>query len=190
MPVVKYSTQVTSPCKLHFYIVADDIWKCFLSSEKWIRYFMQTCMKWQILFSGKNRKKILNLYICKQCRPWADQDYSRLACRVINSVDFHQATCCMKCQIPFSWKDRKKKTHHHLVRIQTMKTQIKLRIAHSRASYMPRAIFVLFKLSMSSKKFSRRQFELLLTTGIWHFMQIVSSGDNLHELLYPTFWAK
>ena len=30
---------------------------------------------------------------------------------------------------------------------------------------MPRAIFIFFKLTMSSKKFSRRQFELLLTTG-------------------------
>ena len=23
---------------------------------------------------------------------------------------------------------------------------------------------------------------------IWHFMQIVSNGDNLHEMLYPVFW--
>ena len=25
---------------------------------------------------------------------------------------------------------------------------------------------------------------------IWHFMQIVSLGDNLHEMSYPVFWEK
>ena len=25
---------------------------------------------------------------------------------------------------------------------------------------------------------------------LWHFMQIVSSRDNLHELLKPIFWEK
>ena len=25
---------------------------------------------------------------------------------------------------------------------------------------------------------------------IWHFMQIVSIGDNLHEMLNPVFWEK
>ena len=25
---------------------------------------------------------------------------------------------------------------------------------------------------------------------IWHFMQNVSSGDNLHEMLYSVFWGK
>ena len=24
----------------------------------------------------------------------------------------------------------------------------------------------------------------------WHFMQIVSNGDNLHEMSYPVFWEK
>ena len=25
---------------------------------------------------------------------------------------------------------------------------------------------------------------------IWHFMQIASTGDNLHEMSYPVFWEK
>ena len=25
---------------------------------------------------------------------------------------------------------------------------------------------------------------------LWHFMQIVSRGDNLHEILKPVFWRK
>ena len=25
---------------------------------------------------------------------------------------------------------------------------------------------------------------------IWHFMQIVSNGDNLHEMSDPIFWEK
>ena len=25
---------------------------------------------------------------------------------------------------------------------------------------------------------------------IWHFMQIVSNGDNLHEMSNPVFWEK
>ena len=25
---------------------------------------------------------------------------------------------------------------------------------------------------------------------IWHFMQIVSLGDNLHEMSYPVSWEK
>ena len=26
--------------------------------------------------------------------------------------------------------------------------------------------------------------------GFWHFMQIVSSGDNLHKMSNPAFWKK
>ena len=29
-----------------------------------------------------------------------------------------------------------------------------------------------------------------LENRIWHFMQIVSNGDNLHEMSNPDFWKK
>ena len=43
-------------------------------------------------------------------------------------------------------------------------------------------------------KFSRRHIDYMILifpeNRIWHFMQIVSWGDNLHELSKPTFWQK
>ena len=33
-------------------------------------------------------------------------------------------------------------------------------------------------------------FLFFLENRIWHFMQIVSSGDNLHEISNPVFWEK
>ena len=33
-------------------------------------------------------------------------------------------------------------------------------------------------------------FLLFQKYGIWHFMQIVSLGDNLHEVSDPIFWEK
>ena len=44
---------------------------------------------------------------------------------------------------------------------------------------------------MLGKNFSRQQFEIFflffLENRIWHFMQIVSLGDNLHEVSDPIF---
>ena len=31
-------------------------------------------------------------------------------------------------------------------------------------------------------------FSYFTENRIWHFMQIVSNGDNLHEMLNPVFW--
>ena len=46
-------------------------------------------------------------------------------------------------------------------------------------------------LSTPGKIFSRRHFEtfflFLLENKFWHFMQLVSLGDNLHEILKPIF---
>ena len=33
-------------------------------------------------------------------------------------------------------------------------------------------------------------FLFFLENRIWHFMQIVSSEDNLHEMSNPVFWEK
>ena len=33
-------------------------------------------------------------------------------------------------------------------------------------------------------------FLFFLENRIWHFLQIVSIGDNLHEMLKPIFWEK
>ena len=49
-------------------------------------------------------------------------------------------------------------------------------------------------LSTLGKIFSRRHFEIFFLffseNRIWHFMQIVSLGDNLHEMSNPVFWEK
>ena len=49
-------------------------------------------------------------------------------------------------------------------------------------------------LSTLGKIFSRRHFEIFFLffpeNRIWHCMQIVSSGDNLHEMSDPVFWEK
>ena len=50
-------------------------------------------------------------------------------------------------------------------------------------------------LSMLGKNFSRQHFEIFFffvfsENMLWHFMQIVSLGDNLHEIPKPTFWEK
>ena len=46
-------------------------------------------------------------------------------------------------------------------------------------------------LCMLGKNFSRRHFEIfflfILDNRIWHFMQIVSYEDNLHEVSGPVF---
>ena len=47
-------------------------------------------------------------------------------------------------------------------------------------------------LSTLGKSFSRWHFEIYSyfsqKIGFWHFMQIVSCGDNLHEMSMPIFW--
>ena len=52
----------------------------------------------------------------------------------------------------------------------------------------------LLTLSTLGKIFSRRYFEIFFLffpeNRIWHFMQIVSLGDNLHEMSYTVFWEK
>ena len=49
----------------------------------------------------------------------------------------------------------------------------------------------MYKTYYAMSKFSRQQtddiFLLFLENRIWHFMQIVSLGDNLHEVSNPTF---
>ena len=48
--------------------------------------------------------------------------------------------------------------------------------------------------SMLGKIFGRQHFEIffliLPENRFWHFMQIVSLGDNLHEMSKPVFWEK
>ena len=40
-------------------------------------------------------------------------------------------------------------------------------------------------------KFQQMNFEIFFPeTTIWHFMHIVSLGDNLHEVSNPIFWEK
>ena len=47
---------------------------------------------------------------------------------------------------------------------------------------------------MLVKKISRRHFKIFflffLEYRLWHFVQIVSLGDNLHELSKPSLWEK
>ena len=49
-------------------------------------------------------------------------------------------------------------------------------------------------LSMLGKIFSRGHFEIRFLffheNRFWHYMQIVSYGDNLHEMSKPIFWEK
>ena len=46
-------------------------------------------------------------------------------------------------------------------------------------------------LSTLVKNFSRRQFEIFFPENrLWHFMQILSSGDSLQEMSNPVFWEK
>ena len=49
-------------------------------------------------------------------------------------------------------------------------------------------------LSTLGKIFSRRHYEIFLVFSpenrIWYFMQIVSNGDNLHEMSNPVFWER
>ena len=49
-------------------------------------------------------------------------------------------------------------------------------------------------LCMLGKKCCIWQFEIFFLffpeIRLWHFMQIVSKGDNLHEMSKPTFWEK
>ena len=47
--------------------------------------------------------------------------------------------------------------------------------------------------SMLGKNFSRQQFEIFLffsENRLWHFMQIASLENNLHEMLNSIFWEK
>ena len=52
----------------------------------------------------------------------------------------------------------------------------------------------LLTLSTLGKIFSSWHIEIFFLFSpenrIWHFMQIVSTGDNLHEMSYPVFWKK
>ena len=47
---------------------------------------------------------------------------------------------------------------------------------------------------MLNKNFSRQHIEIFFLfypeNRLWHFMQIVSQGDNLHEMSKPIFWEK
>ena len=53
-------------------------------------------------------------------------------------------------------------------------------------------ISIILTLRMLGKVFSRQHIEIFflffLENKIWHFMQIVSNGDNLHEISNPIFW--
>ena len=56
----------------------------------------------------------------------------------------------------------------------------------------------IFNLYCSLSKFSRWQFDVIfhiclfffLENRLWHFMQIVPKGDNLHEMSKLNFWGK
>ena len=65
---------------------------------------------------------------------------------------------------------------------------------HSPPSADSRRAVVSFWLSMVGKNFSRWHFEIfflcLPENRLWHSMQIVSFGDNLHELSRSIFWGK
>ena len=53
---------------------------------------------------------------------------------------------------------------------------------------------ILSTLSPLGKIFSKRHFEIVFLffteNRVWHFMQIVSTGDNLHEMPNSVFWEK
>ena len=52
---------------------------------------------------------------------------------------------------------------------------------------------IILGLACWEKKFFRGHFEIFFLifpeNTLWHFMQIVSLGDNLHEMSKPIFWA-
>ena len=56
------------------------------------------------------------------------------------------------------------------------------------------AIIPYLTFSHLSKSFGGWYFEIFVIffpeNRIWHFMQIVSTGDNLHEMSDPVFWKK
>ena len=58
------------------------------------------------------------------------------------------------------------------------------------------ALLAFLTLSTLGKNFSRRHFEMFLffvffpAHRIWHFMQIISHGDNLYEMSNLVFWEK
>ena len=57
-----------------------------------------------------------------------------------------------------------------------------------------RVVIGALTLSTLGKIFSRRHFEIFFLffpeNGSWHFMQIVSLGDNLHDMSNSVFWEK
>ena len=48
------------------------------------------------------------------------------------------------------------------------------------------ALWIKFSADNISKEF----FLFFPENRFWHFMQIVSNGDNLHEISNPVFWEK
>ena len=74
-----------------------------------------------------------------------------------------------------------------------MRSDLSLRWAHlSDDTFSLWLKYGCFTLSTLGKIFSRRHMEIVFLffpeNRIWHFMQIVSLGDNLHEISNPGFW--
>ena len=69
-----------------------------------------------------------------------------------------------------------------------------LRLGYWNWIYLSTFCVIKITLCMPDRNFSRWQFEtfflFFLENKIWHFMQIVSLGDNLHEVSDPIFFRK
>ena len=97
-------------------------------------------------------------------------------------------TICMKCTIPISGKNKKNI-------IKLLSAELAQRVAQVKSYHSCwRQANVWLTLSMLDKFFSRQHFEifsyLFPVNKLWHFMQTVSSGDNLHKMSSPIFWEK
>ena len=70
-----------------------------------------------------------------------------------------------------------------------LETQYRQRLEQVYSEVKKRLVSLFLSLCMLGKNFSRQHFEIfflfLPENRIWHFMQIVSYGDNLHEMSNP-----
>ena len=119
------------------------------------------CMKWQNIFSGKNKKNISVCCLLKKL--------PRVLSINVTSVSLQDRSTCQKLFTVF------------VVLYWLLQVSI---------NWSPFS----FTLALWVKIFSRQNIEIFILFSpenrFWHFMQIVSSGENLLGMSKPVFWRK
>ena len=145
------------------------------------------CMKCQILFSRKNQKSIISLLSAESAKKVLKKFsyYSLItfgyslevpcwgASNEYHNICFHAEIRKISHGYPSSLELWLPAAKYNL----TMKPFNKLDFNISRQYFkiLPRNILMLLLLFFPEQR-------------VWHFMQIVSSGDNSHEMSNPFFW--